>query len=205
MMAVGIVDFQTYLAHSVSGGSYFPSRKAMEEYENLFWDPKTTSGKATKWGLKKLGDYALEKRIKQLGGILESKQLPDRDDLGMAREFLTILDEKLECRTPLPEARPSSVGAQGVYDGVLAGDIQIEFNKLAESARKMLQELNQQKPERPATPRRQPPDKTPVSRPVAPPAPSIRNPLTESNPVPHEPSFTGDTPNLPDENGPMVA
>jgi hypothetical protein len=106
MMAVGIVDFQTYLSHIVSGGSYFPSRRAMEEYENPFGDPKTKSGKATKWGLKKLGDYALEKRIEDLGSTVELKQLPDRDDLSMAREFLTILDEKLECRTP--------PGAQGV-------------------------------------------------------------------------------------------
>ena len=87
LMALGIVDIQTYLSHIASGGTVFHSRKEMEAYENSFppWNPTTTSEKVTKWGLEEAGEYILKRRIEQLGRTPLFNKLPDRDDISLAR------------------------------------------------------------------------------------------------------------------------
>ena len=193
LMSFGIVNAQIYFSHIASGGNVFHSRKEMEEYENALY---------------LTGDKTISKTLFNLYERVLLNKLPTRATINMIRENLDRLCEPLDCREPLPERHPYSIGDQDAtalkkYARILAKDIWEEFDKLNFSVQNMLDKLNQQKPERPVPPPDQSPGKTPVSPPPVPPAPIRR--LSENGPVTREPIFTGDAPNPPDKDGPIVA
>lgn len=202
LMGVGITSTAIYGLHVATGGNFFRSRKEMEEYENIWSFPG--------------GSYTIPNLYTDLLLNRGPAVFLMRGDINMLRDGLDKLRESLECSESPAERGPHSVGDQGgtalgIYDGVLSGDQQKELDKLAESGRAMLQELNQKKP---AARQRQLQKETPVAPDGKFKAPEIQMILRlrlsdrgsdrdRSDGI--EPMFKGDVPNPTDRSKTMVA